>query len=86
MTKEFTIKVKMEDRWVNHFISFLKRMEVNGNIGHSELISFYSDGDGDFHPEFEFEGIEYEKVEPCVCNNDGLEVNPILVKEYYDAG
>ena len=64
MIKEFTIKVKMEERWINHFISFLKRMQRNGIVGHSEFVSFYSDGDGDFRPEFEIQGIKYQEIEP----------------------
>lgn len=52
METEFIIKCKMEDRWVPYFISMLKRMERDGYIGHSELVAFYSDGDGDFRPEF----------------------------------
>ena len=27
-------------------------MQQNGEIGHSEIIGFYSDGDGDFRPNF----------------------------------
>lgn len=54
MEKEFTIKVKMEERWIDAFCSFLSRMQYNGKIGHSEIIGFYSDGDGDFRPIFDF--------------------------------
>lgn len=61
MEKTFTIEVTMEERWINHFASFLKAMEYNGNIGHSEPIMFYSDGDGDFRPKFII-NIPYEKV------------------------
>jgi hypothetical protein len=50
----FTIKATMEERWVNHFLNFLKRMELDGAVGHSELIGFYADGDGDFQPKFDF--------------------------------
>ena len=48
----FNITVTMNKRWVSHFLSFLKRMETDGAIGHSEKIVFYADGDGDFHPIF----------------------------------
>lgn len=51
----FTIKATMNKRWVNHFISFLKRMEANGVIGHSEKVAFYADGDGDFSPMFDID-------------------------------
>lgn len=51
---KFSIDVEMEDRWVPYFIGMLKKMESDGNIGHSELIGFYADGDGDFRPKFNF--------------------------------
>lgn len=51
----------MEERWVNHFLSFLKYMEFMGRIGHSGLVSFFSDGDGDFRPNFSFD-IDYCEV------------------------
>ena len=52
---EITIKAKMNERWVNDFLSMLKYMESCGNMGHSAVIGFYSDGDGDFRPKFEFD-------------------------------
>ena len=58
----FNITAVMDERWVPQFCTFLKRMEQDGNIGHSELIGFYADGDGDFRPEFTIEGIEFEEV------------------------
>ena len=57
---EITIKAKMNERWVNDFLSMLKYMESCGNMGHSSVVGFYSDGDGDFRPKFEFDR-EYEK-------------------------
>ena len=57
---EITIKAKMNERWVNDFLSMLKYMESCGNMGHSAVVGFYSDGDGDFRPKFEFDR-EYEK-------------------------
>lgn len=59
--KTFNIQVTMEERWVDYFCSFLKYMESCGNMGHSALVSFYSDGDGDFRPKFDFD-IEYNKI------------------------
>lgn len=56
---EITIKTKMNERWVNDFLSMLKYMEYCGNVGHSAVVGFYSDGDGDFRPKFEFNR-EYE--------------------------
>ena len=49
---KFTIECEMKDRWVPYFVSMLKRMEYNGQQGHSECIAFLSDGDGDFRPTF----------------------------------
>lgn len=49
---EFTIKCKMKERWVPYFIAMLKRMQSNGQAGHSAILAFYDDGDGDFRPTF----------------------------------
>mgnify|MGYP003289544822 CR=1 FL=1 len=57
---EFNIKVTMNERWANDFCSMLKWMESCGNLGHSSIVGFYSDGDGDFRPKFEID-YEYEK-------------------------
>lgn len=69
MLKEFNINVKMEDRWVPHFQSLLATMQMLGRRGSSRLLGFYSDGDGDFRPTFEFdipvtmvEGIEQQNL------------------------
>lgn len=50
----FTITATMGERWVPHFLGMLKIMQANGSVGHSEVVSFFSDGDGDFHPKFEW--------------------------------
>lgn len=52
---EITIKAKMNERWVNDFLSMLKYMEACGDMGHSAIVGFYSDGDGDFGPKFDFD-------------------------------
>ena len=65
----FNIKVTMNKRWVDHFCSMLKRMEIDGSLGHSEPIAFYSDGDGDYRPKFEID-VDYKTVEgkdPSYC-------------------
>ena len=49
---DFTIKATMDERWVNDFCSMLNWMQSCGNLGHSSVVAFYSDGDGDFRPEF----------------------------------
>lgn len=57
---KFTIECEMKDRWVNDFLSMLKYMEDCGKIGHSAIVGFYSDGDGDFRPEFKF-NVDFEE-------------------------
>lgn len=74
--KEFTIKVKMPERWIPHFCSMLKYIEMLGAVGSSRYVTIYADGDGDFNPEFEFD-IEFEEVPPA-RDEDGNRV--------YDAG
>lgn len=54
MKKKIKIEVEMEERWVPYFNSFLCEMERLGKIGSSKTVSFYSDGDGDFRPIFNF--------------------------------
>lgn len=55
MKRTFNIQVTVEERWVNDFCSFLKYLESLGNIGHSGIVAFYADGDGDFCPKFEID-------------------------------
>ena len=73
---EFTIKVEMKDRWVPHFLGMLKYMQHLGDIGGTRTVSFYSDGDGDFNPSFEWD-IEVEPAEAII--DDGGD-------RTYDAG
>lgn len=49
---KLNIEVEINNRWAATFLTFLKRLEHNGDIGHSSLIGFYADGDGDFRPKF----------------------------------
>jgi len=70
MEKEFTIKVKMEERWIPHFLSMLKTMETLGRNGQSRYVCFMADGDGDFHPEFEFD-IDFKEVPPAKTSSIG---------------
>jgi len=58
---EFNIKVTMNERWVDDFCSMLKWMQCCGDIGHSSVVGFYSDGDGDFRPKFEIDK-EFERT------------------------
>lgn len=62
------IQAEMKDRWVNTFLSFLKCLEYNGNLGHTGVVGIMSDGDGDFRPKFKFD-TEY-KHEPGVWEHD----------------
>ena len=48
------ISYRMKRRWLPHFIAMLKTMQSFGNAGHSGHVAFYSDGDGDFRPKFNF--------------------------------
>ena len=41
----------------------------NGNIGHSSVIGFYSDGDGDYRPKFQ---IDREYHEGYCCKKEKL--------------
>ena len=75
--KKFNITVEMEERWVSYFQSMLKHMEHNGKIGHSGIVAFYSDGDGDFRPTFDFD-IPFEKVDETE--------KEVTVEKLYDAG
>ena len=76
--KTFNIEVTMIERWINDFCSMLKWMENCGNIGHSSIVGFYADGDGDFRPKFNI-GTEFEKTEGYREKLPKLEV-------IYDAG
>lgn len=93
--KEFDIHVSMEERWIPHFQSFLKYMESMGSAGHSAIVGFYADGDGDFRPGFTFD-IPTEKVEgidkkTLLKNHEDdfykIETAPQLIPEIlFDAG
>lgn len=78
----FNIKATMDERWVNDFCSMLRWMEHCGSIGHSSIVGFYSDGDGDFRPDFEFD-IEYDKTQGY-WKEDGKELPELEV--IFDAG
>ena len=80
---EFSIKVTMNERWVNDFCSMLKWMEVCGKIGHSSIVGFYADGDGDFRPKFEID-CDYEETKGF-WRNDGDHQLPQL-EVIFDAG
>lgn len=51
----FTIKCTMNARWATQFLGMLKCMQKLGSMGSSRMVEFYSDGDGDFRPKFEWD-------------------------------
>ena len=76
----FNIKVTMDKRWVDDFCSFLRTVEEYGFIGHSGLVGFYADGDGDFRPRFEID--RQFKKKPGIPGNDIFKKPEIM----FDAG
>lgn len=77
----FTIQCAMEERWVASFIKMLESMRYCGNIGHSEYIGLYSDGDGDFRPKF-----YYDAALQDIGNPPLVIKNPSGQMTMYDAG
>jgi len=49
------IKATMPRMWMQAFLSMIKEMENNGLNGHSEIMAFHCDGDGNFNPKFELD-------------------------------
>lgn len=82
MERIFNIKVTMEERWINDFCSMLDWMQSCGDIGHSSIVGFYADGDGDFRPKFEID-TDYEKTKGY-WKSDGAEFPELEV--LFDAG
>lgn len=66
----FSIKVTMRRRWVSHFLAMLKHMQQLGGWGSTRLVSFVSDGDGDFRPKFEWDAFLPFDAEP-IEDKDG---------------
>lgn len=83
MNKKIIVSCEMEERWIDHFCSFLKRLQYNGEQGRSRLEGFYSDGDGDFRPKFSFLTLEEAIVKDCEPIEN---INEIRPKDYFDAG
>lgn len=95
MVKEFNVNVKMEERWIPYFQSLLMTMQKMGRDGRSRLLGFYSDGDGDFRPTFEFdipvsivEGIEKQKlIEHHKDDWQQIQTSPLIIPSImFDAG
>ena len=74
--RKFVIECEMNERWVDTFCSMLNKMQSFGALGHSGKVSIFSDGDGDFRPEFKIK-TEYTRVAPVKETRD---------EAFYDAG
>jgi hypothetical protein len=81
--KTFSIEVTMNERWINDFCSMLHWMQHCGNLGHSSMVGFYADGDGDFRPKFKID-TDWEKTEG-IWRKDRDRPLPSM-EVYYDAG
>lgn len=82
-----TIKATMKERWVDDFLSFLRYMETCGNLGHSALLGFYADGDGDFRPKFVFDRKFNETTDQRLKETeDRYKDNTFKPEIVYDAG
>lgn len=78
---DFTIKATMDERWVDDFCSMLNWMQSCGDLRHSSVVAFCSDGDGDFKPNFDID-IEYEKKKGYWSKDMELATPEVL----FDAG
>lgn len=78
--KTFLVECTMDETYIPYFYSFLKKMQYNGEIGHSGIIAFMADGDGDFRPKFET-NIACDIVNPS--NSDKAKEPP---EALYDRG
>ena len=47
-TINLTIDLTITKRWAPVFMGFLDKLYDNSKNGHSSLVAFYADGDGDF--------------------------------------
>lgn len=74
------VEATMDSRWIPEFIDFLATMEYCGGIGTSRKLSFYSDGDGDFHPKFKINGEPLEERAIEIANEQNS------FKTDFDAG
>lgn len=81
--RKFTIECEVPERWVNDFCTMLNWMQSCGNLGHSSMVGFYADGDGDFRPKFKI-NTEWEKT-PGIWRKDRDRPLPSM-EVYYDAG
>lgn len=80
---DFFIHARMGERWIPHFLAFLKQMQKNGEQGHSETLAFFSDGDGDFRPQFKF--LVDDEIEASSREVTPKKCNPEMEVKLYDA-
>lgn len=66
---EFDVRCKMNRAWANEFLSMLKAMQSCGVLGVSRRIALYSDGDGDFRPNFTTD-YKYTERQPIAVGAD----------------
>ena len=64
---ELNLKFKIHPRWVKQFIGFLEYVEANSSVGHSSLVGFYADGDGDFRFRWKFADDDGESINKKVA-------------------
>lgn len=74
---KFTIECTMKARWVPHFLAMLKYMQSLGGMGSSREVALYADGDGDFHPHFNWDRSLVDNANPVRDKNGDV---------MYDAG
>ena len=55
---EIGLKFKISPRWYKQFIGFLRELENDSIVGHSGLVGFFADGDGDFRFRWKFSDAE----------------------------
>lgn len=67
----FTIHCTMKRKWASQLIGMLHHMQHLGSIGSTRLITFYSDGDGDFRPKFECEDSTIDIAKPVRTYSSG---------------
>lgn len=67
---KFTVNCEMKERWIPYFLQMLKQMELQGAIGHSGQVAIFADGDGDFHPKFDFDSSLMSEVVKPITEND----------------
>lgn len=75
---KFTIECDMEDRWIPHFLSMLKYMELLGKEKKSRIVCINSYGYADFRPVFNWDKSLPDNVLPSSESSKG--------DRMYDAG